>query len=100
MSSPSFFTQAGNFASAVAGGVDQRTGQFTARITLGRPLGRQPQPGPRSAPGAELLAGPLAFRGALVRITMTNRIPDYSGVEVGVRNADGDSWKTAVAEIS
>lgn len=28
MSSPSFFTQAGNFASAVADGVDPRTGEF------------------------------------------------------------------------
>lgn len=41
MSSPSFFTQAGNFASVVAGGVDPRTGQFTARITLGHLVGNR-----------------------------------------------------------
>ncbi|WP_242882294.1 RHS repeat-associated core domain-containing protein [Actinomadura litoris] len=31
----SFFTQAGNFTSAVSGGVDPRTGLFTVRIRLG-----------------------------------------------------------------
>ncbi|MEV8327093.1 RHS repeat-associated core domain-containing protein [Kitasatospora sp. NPDC056731] len=41
MSSPSFFTQGGNFASAVSGGVDPRTGLFTAGITLGHLVGNR-----------------------------------------------------------
>ncbi|MEU1284174.1 RHS repeat-associated core domain-containing protein [Kitasatospora sp. NPDC005856] len=41
MSSPSFFSQAGNFASAVSGGVDPRTGLFNVQITLGHLVGNR-----------------------------------------------------------
>ncbi|MFB7668609.1 RHS repeat-associated core domain-containing protein [Kitasatospora sp. NPDC056138] len=38
---PSFFSQAGNFGSAVAGGVDPRTGLFNVRIALGNLVGNR-----------------------------------------------------------
>ncbi|MEV6978547.1 RHS repeat-associated core domain-containing protein [Kitasatospora sp. NPDC093806] len=40
-SPPSFFSQAGNFGSAVAGGVDPRTGLFNVRISLGNLVGNR-----------------------------------------------------------
>ncbi|MED7955047.1 RHS repeat-associated core domain-containing protein [Streptomyces sp. BE303] len=40
-SPPSFYSQAGNFGSAVAGGVDPRTGLFNVRISLGNLVGNR-----------------------------------------------------------
>lgn len=40
-SSPTFFTQATNFTSAVSGGVDPRTGLFNAHIGLGHLIGNR-----------------------------------------------------------
>ncbi|MEV0538092.1 hypothetical protein, partial [Kitasatospora sp. NPDC050463] len=40
-STPSFFTQAGNFASAVTGGVDPRTGLFNVQVVLGNLVGNR-----------------------------------------------------------
>jgi len=62
MSSPSFLTQAGNFAGAMAGGADPRTGEFNELLQIGH----------RSGDAAEVSTTVIAF-GPAGRLDVNDR---------------------------